>query len=223
MQLKLFTLFIFLVNCSFAVTANNFKPQIGDLLFQDLDCGTLCNGINQVTHGVNNTYMSHVAMVYSIKSGNVMVVEAVSKGVILAPLDKFLSYSHDKNNNPMVIEERLKPQYQYLIPKAIIFTHNQLGKPYNSTFRPNKNKSFYCSSLIYQAFMTANNGKPFFENHAMSFNDPQTGKITNAWQNYFQELHTTAPEGEIGTNPGMMSRSNKLVIVHAYGTLRTHN
>jgi uncharacterized protein YycO len=202
--------------------AEDFKPQIGDLLFQDLNCGTLCNGINSVTHGIKNTYMSHVAMVYSIKGDKITVIEANSKGVVLSSLDTFLDASHDKNGNPMVIEERLKPQYQYLIPKAISYAKTQLGKPYNVSFTPNTEKSFYCSSLIYSAFSSANHGKPIFKTHGMNFNDPQTGKIATAWQDYFKNLKVKVPQGLTGTNPGMLSRSDKLIVVHVYGELRRH-
>lgn len=203
--------------------ADNFKPQIGDLLFQDLDCGTLCNGINKVTHGVNNTYMSHVAIVYSIKDNKVIVAQANSHGVVLTPLAQFLNYSHDKSGHPMVLVERLKPQYQYLIPGALTFIHNNLGKPYNNTFIPNNNQKFYCSELIYKAFLYANNGKPIFKTHAMDFNDPKTHKIAASWQDYFNDLHSQAPQGLIGTNPGMMSRDPKLTLVYQYGILRIHS
>lgn len=220
-MLKKFTFII--TACFNIVYASDFTPQVGDLLFQDLDCGTLCNGINNVTHGINNTYMSHVAIIYSIDNNLVMVAEANSKGVTLEPLSKFLKSSRDKNGRPMVIEERLKPQYQALIPGALAFIKDNLGKPYNATFIPNDNKSFYCSELIYKSFQAANNNKPVFKTHAMDFNNPKTGKIENSWQEYFNNLHTKAPEGMIGTNPGMMSRDDKLIIVHQYGQLRTHN
>lgn len=212
-----------IIACFNLAYADSFKPQIGDLLFQDLDCGTLCNGINQVTHGINNTYISHVAIIYNIdQNSRITIAQANSKGVVLTPLSEFLKYSHDKNGNPMVIEERLKPQYQHLIPGALLFIKAHLGRPYNSTFIPNSNKSFYCSELIYSAFLASNNNTPVFKTHNMDFNDPQTGKMALAWQHYFKRLGTKAPQGMFGTNPGMMSRDNKLIVVHQYGILRTH-
>jgi len=213
---------IFVAQGAFA-NASPFKLQPGDLLFQDLNCGTLCDGIGEVTHGINNTYMSHVGIVISVSHKHTMVIEALSKGVVTTPLQTFLARSLDAQHHPRVLVERLKPQYQYLIPQAIKYAKQQLGKPYNATFVPNNEQSYYCSSLIYSAFLYANdNHNSIFHTHAMSFKDPHTQVTTHAWQEYFRQLHATPSEGMIGSNPGMMSRESALTVVHVYGKLRVH-
>ena len=40
----------------------NFRT--GDLLFQDIDCGGLCDAIEKVTAGVKGYHFSHVGLVY---------------------------------------------------------------------------------------------------------------------------------------------------------------
>lgn len=204
------------------VMAETFRLKVGDILFQDLDCGVLCDGIGQVTYGINKTYMSHVGMVESIGVKDPVIIEAIGSGVIETPLSKFLTRSYDKSHNPMVMVGRLKPEYQHLIPDAIIYAKSQLGKPYNSGFIPNESQSFYCSQLIYKSFLVANKDRPIFALNKMNFADLQTGKITPEWASYFAEMKLSPPQGQIGTNPGMMSRESSLNIIYSYGVLRIH-
>ena len=51
----------------------------------------------------------------------------------------------------------------------------------------------------------------------MTFKDPETKKIMPIWKEYYKNLNTEVPEGEIGINPGIMSISKKIDIVHHYG------
>ncbi|MHC4724324.1 MAG: hypothetical protein ACYS9V_08765 [Planctomycetota bacterium] len=39
-----------------------FEPKEGDLLFQDLDCGPLCDAIEKVTTGYQGSNFSHVGI-----------------------------------------------------------------------------------------------------------------------------------------------------------------
>jgi hypothetical protein len=57
----------------------------------------------------------------------------------------------------------------------------------------------------------------------MNFADPDTKQITPAWTKYFNQIHATPPQGQIGTNPGMMSRESDIMIVYQYGKLRIHH
>ena len=202
--------------------AQKFELQTGDLLFQDLDCGTLCNGIGQVTYGVDNTYMSHVGIVDKKMNSKPVVIEAISQGVVETPLSTFLARSHDKNGDPMVLVGRLKPQYQKLIPSAIDYSRKQIGKPYNASFIPNNGQSFYCSQLVYFAFTHANHNKSIFQQNQMNFTDSKSKQMTAAWKEYFDQLKVKPPQGKIGTNPGLMSRESNILIVHKYGQLRVH-
>jgi uncharacterized protein YycO len=197
--------------------------QLGDLLFQDLNCGSMCDGITDVTRGYHNTYISHVGMVVANKNHKVMIIEANGKGVVITPLNTFLQRSTNKNKQPLVMVGRIKYPYNKLIGSAIRYTTLQLGKPYNDAFTPNQTNSFYCSQLIYEAFKYANHDQPIFGLNIMDFTNHQTKKITHEWQEYFKSIHAKVPQGEIGTNPGMLSRESAIQIIYFYAKLRTHN
>ncbi len=196
--------------------SNTFVPIEGDILFQDLDCGEFCDAIEKVTLGYKGARFSHVAIATKNEKGEIIVIEAVSKGVSLTPLDVFLAKSHDKNNQPKVLVGRLKPPYRHLIPAAIKEAMHLLGSPYDDVFCITNN-NYYCSELIYDAFKKANNGKPIFNLYPMTFKDPATHQTFPAWVKYFKELKAPIPEGELGNGPGSISMSKKLDIIYAYG------
>ena len=68
--------------------------QEGDLLFQDLDCGPLCDAIEAVTEGVNGKDFSHCAMVVKIND-SLKVVEAIGDQVQVITLHDFFARSGD--------------------------------------------------------------------------------------------------------------------------------
>lgn len=193
-----------------------FSPCAGDLLFQDLDCGPLCDAIETVTQGVNGAQFSHIGIVSRVDGNRVWVIEAVSEGVVETPLRSFLRRSKDQSGNPKVLVGRLEPATSTLIPGAIAAARNYLGRPYDSVYTIGPD-TFYCSELIYQAFMEANQGQPVFELAPMTFMDPATSRPFPAWAGYYGELKTPIPEGQPGLNPGGISRSPRVRIVHAYG------
>ena len=45
------------------------------------------------------------------------------------------------------------------------------------------------------------------------FKDPQTDAFFPAWVEYYEELGQKIPEGELGLNPGSISRSDKIEIL----------
>ena len=47
----------------------------------------------------------------------------------------------------------------------------------------------------------------------MTFIDPKTKTFFPTWVNYYKELKTEIPEGKLGINPGLISRSNKIQII----------
>jgi len=194
----------------------DFQLKPGDLLFQDLDCGPFCDAVEKVTTGYKGAKFSHVAMAIYDKNGNISVIEAVSKGVCITPLNEFLSKSHDINNNPKVMVGRLKPKYSRLIPKATEEALKLTGRPYDDVFCINNNE-YYCSELIYDIFKKANNGKAIFDLYPMTFKDPETGKTFTAWTDYFNDLKKPIPEGELGNGPASISLSKKIKIIHMYG------
>lgn len=193
-----------------------FELKAGDILFQDIDCGPFCESIEKVTSGIHGAKFSHVGMVISNDKAEWIVVEAVTAGVIETPLDTFLLRSFDENNHSKVVVGRVKEAYQHLIPKAVYFATTKLGVAYDEVFDI-KNDKYYCSELIYDAFKYANNDLPIFELQKMTYKDPATKEIFPIWEEYFHELNIPIPEGKAGLNPGGMSKSNYIDIVHFYG------
>jgi uncharacterized protein YycO len=195
-----------------------FQLQPGDLLFQDLDCGELCNGINSTTYGYQHTTVSHVGMIVFNKT-EPMVIEAVSEGVKLTPLNAFLVRSLDQEGHPRVMVGRVDAQTAKLIPAAIKDAMHDLHAPYNATFSPDA-KGFYCSQLITRSFFAANHNQAVFASHPMNFKTDHPHAFSPAWVHYFADLKQAIPQGQPGNNPGMMSRDPHIQVVYFYGKLR---
>lgn len=177
----------------------------GDLLFQDLNCGGLCDAIESVTEGIDGRDFSHCGII-GLEKDSIFVFEAIGPGVIKTPIQKFFSRSGQEN----VVVLRLDTQYQELIPGAIDFIHSKMGAAYDDVYDL-ANDKYYCSELLYEAFKMANDGKALFPLNKMTFKDPKTGEFDPAWVSYFKELGVDIPEGEDGINPGAISRRRFLV------------
>jgi len=199
------TIILFLISFA-AFSQNKVQLQDGDLIFQDMDCGPLCDAIEAVTEGYNGADFSHMGVVYH-RNDTIYIIEAAGSAVRLTSLEKF------KNNTskPMLVG-RLKPQFKGLAKNAIGFSMLQMGVPYDDEYVYN-NGSYYCSELIYDAFMFANGGKPFFELQPMTYKQPGTDSFFPAWVDYYKSIHKNIPEGQPGCNPGGISLSDKIDIV----------
>ena len=217
-----FIFFICFTSCN-SSDNNDFQLQIGDILFQDLDSSPLCDAIEIVTPGYNNNNFSHIGIIVElgdpncinpnyIYEDNIRVLEAIPNKVTTSRLDSFLNRSIDSNKKPKVIVGRLKKRYQYSILDAVKFLKNKIGIEYDDYFIKDNNK-YYCSELIYEAFEKDS----VFRLYPMTFIDPITNNTMNLWQEYYNELETKIPEGEPGINPGIMSISENIKIVHKYG------
>ena len=88
----------------------------------------------------------------------------------------------------------------------------KIGEKYDNEFILNNNM-YYCSELIYEAFEKSN----IFELKPMIFTHPNTGDTLEIWKNYYEKLKIKIPEGKLGINPGIMSTSNKINIIHEFG------
>ena len=196
--------------------AEDFPLQPGDLLFQDIDCGPLCDAIETVTQGVDGAHFSHLGMVSRIEGRRVWIIEAVSAGVVETPLRAFLRRSADAGGNPKVLVGRVDAKTSALIPEAIAAARAYLGRHYDRIYTIDTS-TLYCSELIYEAFRKANDSQAVFDLAPMTFKDPATGTTFPAWSDYYAELKTPIPEGQPGLNPGGISRSPHVRIVHAYG------
>ncbi|UYW01264.1 hypothetical protein K5I29_12565 [Flavobacterium agricola] len=186
-------------------TAQNHSFKNGDLLFININCGPMCDAINAVTQGYNNEKFNHMGLVV-VQNGETFVYEAIGKAVVKTPIKTFLAYSKD----PIYVGELL-PEYQKLIPNALTFSENQLGIPYDSDFIYNNGK-YYCSELIYDAFLTANNNQPFFQLFPMTYKEPNSADYFPIWVTHFKKQGIEIPEEQPGCNPGGMSLDNKITL-----------
>lgn len=202
--------FFFMIGCSAQHNLSLLLKE-GDLLFQDLNCGPLCDAIEKVTTGVDHKSFSHCALVVKVND-SLKVVEAIGQGVQLNTLERFFARSGDSSMVRNITAGRLKKKYRKLIATAVRFAKTQVGKPYDQEFLMD-NGSWYCSELIYAAFRYANHNKPFFLLEPMTFRDPSTHQIFGAWTDYYQKLNKPIPEGKPGINPGLLSRSPKISIL----------
>jgi len=75
------------------------------------------------------------------------------------------------------------------------------------------NETYYCSELIFEAFEKDS----IFQLKPMTFLHPKTKDTLKVWKEYYSDLNTNIPEGNPGINPGIMSLSNKIEMVHFYG------
>ena len=195
-----------LLSTTILLAQNKTELKDGDLIFQDMDCGPLCDAIEAVTEGYNGNDFSHMGLVYH-RNDTIYVIEAAGKAVRLTTLEKF-----SKNTSKPMYIGRLKKEYKKLIPNAISFSLLQLGVPYDDGYIYN-NGSYYCSELIYDAFMFANGGKPFFQLFPMTYKQPGTNDFFPAWVEYYSVLGVEIPEGLPGCNPGGMSMSDTIEII----------
>lgn len=205
---KLTTILFFLFSCNtlFAQHLKQTALQRGDLIFQNLDCGPMCDAIEAVTEGVDGQDFSHVAMVCK-KGDSLMVIEAMGAGVRMVSLDFF-----EKRTKNRMYVGRLKKQYRNLIKDAIAFSEKQIGVPYDDEFIYDNGK-YYCSELIYDAFKVANRNVPIFTLEPMTYKQPGSDSFFPVWVEYYKQLNAEIPEGKPGCNPGGLSRSPKINII----------
>jgi len=195
---------------------SKFQLKAGDILFQDSDCGPFCEAIEKVTFGIKGSKFSHVGLVIPNNKNKLVVIEAIGKGVVETPLDSFFVRSFDEKGNSKVVVGRMKKEHQHLIPNAIEYSKTKLGKSYDDVFNI-LNDKYYCSELLYESFMSANADQPVFNLKKMTYKDPDTKATFPIWVKYFEDLKVPIPEDQPGLNPGGMSKSRFIDIVHFYG------
>lgn len=222
MKINLNRYFFFIIISSLTATGCSNTPlsspsspiinlQEGDLLFQDLNCGELCDAIEAVTDGLNGKDFSHCAMVVKIND-TLQVVEAIGDKVQVTSLRNFFARSGDTASIQNITVGRVLEKYHPLVAKAALKAKAHIGEPYDDVFLMNNN-SWYCSELLYEAFKEANDSKDFFALNPMTFKDPKTNAFFPAWVDYYKQLKQDIPEGKPGINPGLISRSGKIEIV----------
>ena len=196
-----------------------YNPKDGDFLFQNLDCGPICEAIEEVTWGVDSAKFSHIGLVIKDK-GEWKVLESISKGVVLTPVDDFLNRSLDTNGKPKIWVGRLKEDNLEIIKKVKYIIPDFLGIKYDDEFIY-ENGSYYCSELIYDIFKKANNNNAFFTLEPMTFKSLQTKEYFPVWIEYYKGLNRSIPQDSLGINPAGISRSDKIIIVEKLGDIKS--
>ncbi len=190
-----------------------YLPQNGDILFQDIDCGPLCDAIERVTDSYGNYNFSHLGLVFQSSNDSIYVIEAIGNEVQLTPYKVFLYRSLNKNNKPKVIA--MRSSFTALqIDSAVTIAFREKGKPYDDFFLQD-NERWYCSELIAYAFNSALK-QTVFESTPMTYKESGSDSILKVWRDYFEDIQSEVPEGKPGCNPGAMSRSGYLKLIYAY-------
>lgn len=203
MNYKLFFLIISALILQNNCQSSKIKLQEGDLLFkQELD-DSFSEAIASATKSIQELNFTHVGVAHCEK-GEWYVIEAISKGVCQTPITEFT------NPNSIIIVGRLKNEYQTIIPKSIERILLTVGTDYDNYFSADNNQ-YYCSELIQQNYLQAE--KPIFSPIEMTFKDKKTGETHPYWKEHFAKLNINVPEGELGSNPGQLSQSDKIVIL----------
>lgn len=175
-----YLLFI-LLQLNFLFAQNTTKLQSGDLLFLNIDCGEMCTAINAVTEGYNGKKFNHVGIVSIDNDHKIWVYEAIENGVVKTPLNLFLNYT----KHPIYVGRVIK-KHQKLIKKVLDFCEKQLGTAYDHDFLYNNGK-YYCSELVYDAFLYANNNQAFFQMYPMNYKAPNSNEFYPVWVNHFKK------------------------------------
>ncbi|HEY9551174.1 MAG TPA: YiiX/YebB-like N1pC/P60 family cysteine hydrolase [Prevotella sp.] len=190
-----------------AYTPRHALMHEGDLLF----CiAANDNAITEVTEGTENLNIDHVAIAHYMGK-RLYALEAVHRGVVLTPIDSFMDHRRKGHGVPQVIVARLTDTTG--IRRSVNKALRYLGKPYDFNFMPD-DSALYCSELVQKCYVDGQ-GRAIFAPIPMSFHD-RNGHITPYWSAHYARQGLTVPEGKPGSNPGQLSRSKALTIVHRF-------
>lgn len=157
------------------------------------------NAITDVTQGIDGTKIDHVAIFFRQKTDNGKqtenVIEAIGKGVVVTPIDTFLSL----NSNIIVGRVKKKIDKKQTLSNAKTY----LNRNYDYLYLPD-NEAIYCSELVQLSFIDRH-GEHIFSTIPMTFRN-EKGEISQYWQNLYKSHNMDVPEGKEGTNPGELSR-----------------
>lgn len=215
---RLFVVFFACVNllaCHNLQKKAHFTLQKGDLLFQDLDSDAISDAIESVTDGKKNLNFSHVGIVDIDLDGEFVVLEAISKGVVLTRLDSFLMRSTTSQGKPKVVVGRLTSEFSERIDSALRYGRKLIGADYDYVYMMG-DSNYYCSELIYEMFLHSPEPSEVFQLHPMTFKDTSTGEFLPFWIKYYHELGVEIPEGKPGLNPNGMSQSANIDLIYSY-------
>ena len=158
-------------------------------------------------HGLETMSSNRTAVHVAVFTGNESIIEAVPEFGVrkTTKANFFAEYPTDTE----FYFGRIKKVVVSSILDSVL--RDQLGKPYADDFEPPP-CSFYCSSLVTYAFMTALN---------VSFSPPfeLIFEPIDFWRQYYASMNLTLPpKGTLGSNPTLLLHSPHVDIVHSMGT-----
>ncbi len=187
----------------------------GDLIFTQI--GASANAISSVTEGYRGARVNHVGVVVDNPFGK-YVLEAYYPEVRLTNITTHIKRSRDHQYSPRYMLGRLKRDHQQLISEAIKYGLAQRDIPYDHLYLTGES-ALYCSELIVDMFKHANEGSEFFQEKPMSFRDTETGEVHEEWKSYYEYFGMPVPQGEPGSNPGDMSKDDRIHIYDVIGDI----
>lgn len=215
MNFKTITIFILGLLMQVNIFAQDFNLKNGDIIFQEACSNDVGNSIKEVTSSIDNYQFTHVGIVYIDSNDSIFVLEANHPKTTLTPINDFLYPKKSENCYPKSVVGRLNKEFQHLIEPALKEGMKLVGTEYDYGFVLGNDK-YYCSELIYEIFKRANNGIDVFPLNIMTFKAEGSDETSEGWIEYFNNHRLSIPEGKLGINPGAMSRSNVLSIVHYF-------
>ena len=163
----------------------------GDLLFV---VAPQPNAITEVTKIGTQLPIDHVAIFFR-QGKTPMVIEAAYDGVTEKTFDIFA-----KSAGQMLIG-RVRGDFDAV--GSIQRARTYVGRPYDFVFLPG-NEAVYCSELVQLSYVNKS-GQSIFETVPMLFHD-ESGQVTPYWCDFYARRAMDVPEGQPGTNPGVLSR-----------------
>jgi hypothetical protein len=130
------------------LSAAEYQPQEGDLVFQSLPHNPVIDAIE----GCTCSPFSHCGIVVKNKRGW-WVLEAIGP-VQEGPLSRWVAQGRDLQ----FAVYRLKAEHQPKVPAMIAAARKFLGRPYDIQYELDDAK-IYCSELIHKAWLAATNEK----------------------------------------------------------------
>lgn len=217
MGLTLSILFFSILQSIAAAEDSSWSSNLdsGDFIFLDLDCGEICDAIENVTleqFRVEGPRLSHVGLIDRDSNGKLFVIEAWPVvGVQRLELSVFLSRVKGAENElGGFYIGRVQPAFRVQAIEALNITKAEIGKPYDNIFNMGAD-SFYCSELVW--FGWKNLLKGFFSLEPMFFGNPGS-KDYEVWRAYYEKEKLPVPAGDPGLSPlGIYLSAKKTIFI----------
>ncbi len=184
------------------------RLQTGDLIFVGIPAdyridGSMSDAIADATCP-DSLNIIHTAIADVDEDGIWIIDATIKHGVDRHPLDTFLcDFTLNDGSYPTFIVMRLNDDSgaEAHVARAREF----LGRSYNCSFTP-CDTALYCTELVHDSYLNPD-GSFIFGEAPMNFLAPD-GTMPVYWEQLFELIGQTVPQGKPGTNPrAMMNES----------------